>query len=59
MEDISENLRNFVIKKNDLKLKSKIGEGGVGVVYNGSYLGANVAIKIFTTSKIKIAKKFL
>ena len=39
MENISENLRNFIYKKTDLKLKSKIGEGGVGVVYSGSYLG--------------------
>ena len=59
MEDISKNLRNFIIKKTDLKLNNKIGEGGVGVVYKGSYLGSNVAIKIFTSSKIKIAKKFL
>ena len=53
MENIGEELRNFIIKKSDIKLTELIGKGAYGSVYKGEFLNTEVAIKIFKSSKLK------
>ncbi len=61
IEKIGPNLRNFILKKEDLELREKVGEGAYGEVYKGKYLQTDVAIKIFNRNKFKynIRKKFI
>lgn len=61
MENIGEELRNFIIKKSDIKLIKLIGKGAYGSVYKGEFLNTEVAVKIFKSSKLKskIQKKFI
>ena len=61
IEKIGPNLSNFILKKEDLILQNKIGEGAYGEVYLAKYFKTDVAIKIFDRTKFKknIRKKFI
>ena len=59
-EEIGPELKSFLIKKEDIKLLTKIGDGVETSVWKGLYQHTDVAIKVFTTNKIIGGrKKFL
>ena len=61
IEKVGPNLSNFILKKENLILQDKIGEGAYGEVYLAKYFKTDVAIKIFDRTKFKsnIRKKFI
>lgn len=59
-EEIGPELKSFLIKKEDIQLLTKIGDGVETSVWKGLYQHTDVAIKVFTTNKIIGGrKKFL
>lgn len=51
IENIGETLKAFVIKKDEITLQEKIGEGLFGEVYKAKYNSTAVAVKILTVDR--------
>lgn len=60
IEGIGPELKSFLIKKEDIQLETKIGDGLHTSVWKGVYQHTDIAIKVFTSDKIIGGrKKFL
>lgn len=51
LENISDALKPFIIKKNEITIQEPIGRGMYGEVYKGTYNATDVGVKILTAEK--------
>ncbi|MES9883940.1 MAG: serine/threonine-protein kinase, partial [Sedimenticola sp.] len=54
---LEDNISNLHVKYEDFKILEKIGEGGFGEVYQGKYLGTNVAVKKLKVKRMKLVRQ--